>query len=535
MVLYPETGAQAAQWLARTFDQPSIKTMPIGIGATRDFIAEVAQAGRHRSQPRSCRASIARRVVFALGRLDLPHRQARRSSSAMRRTRSRRRESPQKSSDSQSSVSAPTAANLRVRFARPPSAMALRAAHHRRLSGSRGENRRAAARAGSRHADGAAHRQAPRHSLRGHLRAGSRAGFPGALFAANGLRGRQCALRHLGASADDGLGRASADHVPRRLRIQRRSARLASGHSACEPAPARSSRHPRTAGARLWRRGGHGPVLETGPSWAPEAEKELGKIPFFVRGKARRNTERFASERSVGLITVETLYDAKAHFQPLTDPLRFVMVTMDSHLSSATARAARGARRIVPALTLSIHAADEWGTDPEALHRCCDDIARGDIIVATMLFMEDHFQPLLEALRKRREHCDAMSAPCRQQNVVADADGPLQHGRQDRAARSRSSSGCAAAKKAGGSRRRGPDEDAAADSAVPALHSGYRAGCARLLPDAAILAGGLRRQHREHGRFLVGRYAAGPRAGLPRPAKEAPPIEYPRWASITRA
>jgi light-independent protochlorophyllide reductase subunit B len=48
--------------------------------------------------------------------------------------------------------------------------------------------------------------------------------------------------------------------------------------------------------------------------WAPEAEKELGKIPFFVRGKARRNTERFAAERSVQRITVETLYDAKAHF-----------------------------------------------------------------------------------------------------------------------------------------------------------------------------------------------------------------------------
>jgi light-independent protochlorophyllide reductase subunit B len=48
--------------------------------------------------------------------------------------------------------------------------------------------------------------------------------------------------------------------------------------------------------------------------WAPEAEKELGKIPFFVRGKARRNTERFAAERSLERITVETLYDAKAHF-----------------------------------------------------------------------------------------------------------------------------------------------------------------------------------------------------------------------------
>jgi light-independent protochlorophyllide reductase subunit B len=40
----------------------------------------------------------------------------------------------------------------------------------------------------------------------------------------------------------------------------------------------------------------------------------LRKIPFFVRGKARRNTERFAEERGIAVITLETLYDAKAHF-----------------------------------------------------------------------------------------------------------------------------------------------------------------------------------------------------------------------------
>jgi light-independent protochlorophyllide reductase subunit B len=48
--------------------------------------------------------------------------------------------------------------------------------------------------------------------------------------------------------------------------------------------------------------------------WANDAERELGKIPFFVRGKARRNTERFASERGLATITLETLYDAKAHY-----------------------------------------------------------------------------------------------------------------------------------------------------------------------------------------------------------------------------
>ena len=48
--------------------------------------------------------------------------------------------------------------------------------------------------------------------------------------------------------------------------------------------------------------------------WADDAEKELRKIPFFVRGKARRNTERFAHENGLATITLETLYDAKAHF-----------------------------------------------------------------------------------------------------------------------------------------------------------------------------------------------------------------------------
>ena len=49
-------------------------------------------------------------------------------------------------------------------------------------------------------------------------------------------------------------------------------------------------------------------------AWSLDAEKELRKIPFFVRSKARRNTERFATERGLARIDVETLYDAKAHF-----------------------------------------------------------------------------------------------------------------------------------------------------------------------------------------------------------------------------
>ncbi len=48
--------------------------------------------------------------------------------------------------------------------------------------------------------------------------------------------------------------------------------------------------------------------------WSNEALLELKKIPFFVRKKARQNTENFALDQGVDEITVETLYDAKAHF-----------------------------------------------------------------------------------------------------------------------------------------------------------------------------------------------------------------------------
>ena len=50
------------------------------------------------------------------------------------------------------------------------------------------------------------------------------------------------------------------------------------------------------------------------PVWTADGEAELHKIPFFVRGKVRRNTETFARERGLAEISAETLCDAKAHF-----------------------------------------------------------------------------------------------------------------------------------------------------------------------------------------------------------------------------
>ncbi|MBA4192939.1 MAG: magnesium chelatase subunit H [Comamonadaceae bacterium] len=88
--------------------------------------------------------------------------------------------------------------------------------------------------------------------------------------------------------------------------------------------------------------------------------------------------------------------------------LRVVLVTMDSHLASAAERAHRTLARQLPGVSLSVHAASEWSDDGVALQRCTGDIARGDIVIVSMLFMEDHFLPVLPALQARRAACDAM-------------------------------------------------------------------------------------------------------------------------------
>jgi len=56
------------------------------------------------------------------------------------------------------------------------------------------------------------------------------------------------------------------------------------------------------------------PAAHSEVAWTGEAQAELSKIPFFVRGKARRNTEQFAATHGIALIQIETLYDARSHF-----------------------------------------------------------------------------------------------------------------------------------------------------------------------------------------------------------------------------
>jgi magnesium chelatase subunit H len=88
--------------------------------------------------------------------------------------------------------------------------------------------------------------------------------------------------------------------------------------------------------------------------------------------------------------------------------LRVVLVTMDTHLASAAQRASRTLTRQLPGLVFSTHNASEYRANAEALQRCNADIARADLVIVSMLFMEDHFLPVLDALKARRDQCDAM-------------------------------------------------------------------------------------------------------------------------------
>jgi magnesium chelatase subunit H len=89
-------------------------------------------------------------------------------------------------------------------------------------------------------------------------------------------------------------------------------------------------------------------------------------------------------------------------------PIRVVIVTMDSHLAGAASRAEASLRRELPGLELNVHAADQWGANDAALSRCKDDIARGDIVIATMLFLDEHIRAVQPSLQARRDRCDAM-------------------------------------------------------------------------------------------------------------------------------
>jgi len=91
-----------------------------------------------------------------------------------------------------------------------------------------------------------------------------------------------------------------------------------------------------------------------------------------------------------------------------TAPLNVVLITLDHHMTGAVDEARSLLAQELPNLNLSIHAATDWENSEAELERCKNDIAKGDIILASMLFLEDHIKAILPDLEARREACDAM-------------------------------------------------------------------------------------------------------------------------------
>ena len=87
---------------------------------------------------------------------------------------------------------------------------------------------------------------------------------------------------------------------------------------------------------------------------------------------------------------------------------KVVILTMDTHLNSAAMKARESLQRLIPHLAFSIHSASEYATDEHKLARVKNDIAHADIVLVSMLFLEDHFQPIMADLQARRDQCKAM-------------------------------------------------------------------------------------------------------------------------------
>ena len=209
--------------------------------------------------------------------------------------------------------------------------------------------------------------------------------------------------------------------------------------------------------------------------------------------------------------------------------LRVVIVTLDNHLAGAVERARRVLAVSAPGLVLGFHAAAEWETDPSAVEACRADIARADIVLSAMLFMDEHVRAVLPALLARRTECDAMVGCLSAAEVVRTTrmnrfamDGS-QRGALDFLKRLRGKSG------PGGTQGNGARQMALIRQ-IPRI--------LRFIPGSAqdVRAYFLTLQYWLAGsdenvvnlvRFLAGRYAAGPRAVWRRHLTAAEPLSYP--------
>lgn len=89
-------------------------------------------------------------------------------------------------------------------------------------------------------------------------------------------------------------------------------------------------------------------------------------------------------------------------------PLNFVVITLDNVMGGAARHAAQILEAKQSGISLRFHAASDWAHDSGKLDECRRDIESGDIIIATMLFLEEHIKAVQPWLEARAPHCDAL-------------------------------------------------------------------------------------------------------------------------------
>jgi magnesium chelatase subunit H len=86
---------------------------------------------------------------------------------------------------------------------------------------------------------------------------------------------------------------------------------------------------------------------------------------------------------------------------------RFVIITLDAHAAGPAARIAPRLSKDFPGIEVSVHAAAEWAENPAALARAKAAVADANIIVANLLFIEEHITAILPELQAVRAGLDA--------------------------------------------------------------------------------------------------------------------------------
>ncbi|MEL7215154.1 MAG: magnesium chelatase subunit H, partial [Pseudomonadota bacterium] len=104
---------------------------------------------------------------------------------------------------------------------------------------------------------------------------------------------------------------------------------------------------------------------------------------------------------------------------PDTAAMRVTIITLDHHALGPVMKAEERLRAEMPGVRITAHAAAEWAENPEALEAARADVAQANIIVANLLFIDEHIKAILPFIEARRDAADAVVGCVSAQEVVA--------------------------------------------------------------------------------------------------------------------